>query len=462
MDKKRQEIPSNIREILPNIELFAQSSDDYINSLEMAVNLLQSEVENLRNQLKPKSNIQTEIKTEEKESLTKSKFLRCSSYEEVFSNYYEIVAKYLSITESNIFIYQAGRELKSISSEMESLILNSYLQRLVEEGIADWAIDKKEPSIIPNIYSEETKVESFFLIVPFYLLDNAIGLFLALTPSNGVDLPNSAFTELSNEAENASLAIDNLRSSEEISSMNSKLSALNNQMMRSSKLASIGELTTAISSEMSNPLQVIKANLKLLRDGVGNKTRRLDIISQEVDRITELNTRLSSFGDTYNYETSTEKISISGIFDELMSISSSQLQRDGISIDIKYEQSGMHLLGAKAQIQQALLNLLFFTRDTMPDGGKIKIVVSNNKNKYINIIISDNGNGIREEYLSKVFEPTFSEYSNETRIKRGLFLVKNMIEQHKGNISVFSEIGKGTTFRLTFPLFRNEESIKDE
>jgi signal transduction histidine kinase len=144
---------------------------------------------------------------------------------------------------------------------------------------------------------------------------------------------------------------------------------------------------------------------------------------------------------------------MSQIFEDVLKISSSQFQRDGISIETKYEDPNLRLFASKAQLQQAFLNILFFSRDTMPEGGKISIVVSNYKNKYINVLISDNGNGIDEKFVTKCFDPTFSDHYGETKIKRGLFLVKNMVEQHNGNISVLSEVGKGTAFRLSFPIF---------
>jgi len=449
MQKQKKKIPDSIREILPNMELFNQSSEDYIYSLEMAVNLLQREVENLRTQIKPQSESKD---LELSKEITKSEFLRCSSYEEILTNYSNIIEKYLPVTESNIYIYHSARILTPLTENLESELLSSYLNRLIEEGIADWAVEKKEMSIIPNIYNEEGQKESYFLIIPLYLLDSAIGLFLGIISRSGVDIPNSAFSEISTQQENVALAIDNLRSSKEMISMNKKLAALNEQMIRNSKLASVGELTQAISNEMSSPLQVIQANLKLIKDGVGDHSRRLDIVSKEVERIIELNSKLNSFGEQIAADKSPEPVDICKLFEDILNISSSQFQRDGIIIEPKFEDTDLRLFSSKAHLQQAFLNILFFSRDTMPDGGKISIVVSNNKNKYINVLISDNGNGIDDRFVSKVFDPTFSDFFSETKIKRGLFLVKNMVEQHKGTISVLSEVGKGTTFRLSFPL----------
>jgi signal transduction histidine kinase len=457
MQKLEKNIPANIREILPNIELFNQSSDDYINSLEMAVNLLQREVENLRNQIKPQYET---VDDNIKKDVAKSEFLRCATYEDIHSNYTSIISKYLPITESNIYIFYSVKKLKPLIKEMESDLLSQYFKQLIEEGIIDWAVEKKELSVIPNIYQDDNQSKSYFLIIPLYILDSAIGIFIAITPSSGVDLPNSAFAEISSQQENVAIAIDNLRSSEQMRSMNEKLSALNKQMLRTSKLASVGELTQAISKEMSTPLQIIKANLKLIKDGVGDHTRRIDIVCKEVGRIAELNSKLNNFGDQIIAEKSPEQIDVCDLFEDLLNIASSQFLRDGIYIETNYEAHGLFFLASKSQMQQAILNILFFSRDTMPDGGKISIVVSNNKNKYINILISDNGIGIDENYVSKVFDPAFSDHSSETKIKRGLFLVKNMVEQHNGRISVLSEVGKGTAFRLSFPV--SEVSVRNK
>jgi signal transduction histidine kinase len=451
MQEQEKKIPDSIKEILPNMELFTRSSEDYISSLEMAVNLLQREVENLRSQIKPQFE---SIKQNQDHNISKKDFLRCSSYEQIHSIFLSILRKHIPITESNFYLYHSANKLVPLVNDIESELLGSYLTKLVEEGIIDWAVEKKELSIIPNIYRDQTQQNSFFIIIPFYFLDSPIGFFLGISSKNGTDIPNSAFSEIAIHQENVAMAIDNLRSSEEMLLMNNKLAALNSQMIRNSKLASVGELTQAISNEMSSPLQIIKANIKLMKDGVGDQTLRLDIVCKEIDRIADLNNQLNSFGEQIAADKSPEPVKISKIFEDVLKISISQFQRDGIAIETKYEDQDIRLLSSKAQLQQAFLNILFFSRDTMPEGGKISIVVSNNKNKYINILISDNGNGIDEKYVSKCFEPTFSDHYSETKIKRGLFWVKKMVEQHNGIISVLSEVGKGTAFRLSFPIFR--------
>jgi len=120
----------------------------------------------------------------------------------------------------------------------------------------------------------------------------------------------------------------------------------------------------------------------------------------------------------------------------------------------------------KGQIQQVFSNLIINARQAMPDGGQLYISLENvdskestvlglYQGKYIKCTIRDEGPGIDQEHIDKVFEPFFS--TKETGKGLGLAIVYSIIKKHGGNISVDSESGKGTTFTIYLPASESQQ-----
>jgi signal transduction histidine kinase len=103
------------------------------------------------------------------------------------------------------------------------------------------------------------------------------------------------------------------------------------------------------------------------------------------------------------------------------------------------------------QLQQVALNLLLNAVDAMPDGGTIGVKTSHNSLTHsIQIEVSDTGEGIDKEVFDKIFQPFFTTKAKGTGL--GLSISKRLVEEHVGNITVESNSGRGTTFRITLPV----------
>ena len=100
-------------------------------------------------------------------------------------------------------------------------------------------------------------------------------------------------------------------------------------------------------------------------------------------------------------------------------------------------------------IKQAFLNLIQNAFAAMPNGGTLT-VQSKSNGDYISIVIADTGVGIPQEKLSKIFEPYYTTKASGTGL--GLTLVYKIMKEHNGEIHVTSEVNKGTTFVLDFPI----------
>lgn len=447
-EKNNQIVESDLEksENLKNIN----SNTEYIRLLEMSLEMLQREVEHLRNQLKPTglvANLPNELDSQQ---IQTNDFSNISTRDELIDIFFTALAKNIPILDLSLFLYNPESKLQEFSKKSMGSNLFDNVKHWEEQGIIDFALDNNKPMIIPDFKATNVQKNNF-LILPQKIGKKQLGVFVAEISVSNNELTESQLEILSKYSDYASIALDNIQSKEEIKQMNLKLSELNNQMLKSSRYASLGEIAASISNEIKTPLQIITANIQLIESGLGDSERRLQIIKQQVSTIDEINQRLSNLSENISMESSPAKNNICSIIDEALLFTSSRLQRDGIIIEKSYESDKLFINAVKHQIEQLIINLLLISRDSMPDGGKIHIGVYKNKNSNVAINISDTGNGFelnnQEEIAASQVISSF--YNN---INLNLYFVRKTIEQHKGKIAILSELGKGTTFKITLPL----------
>jgi len=138
-----------------------------------------------------------------------------------------------------------------------------------------------------------------------------------------------------------------------------------------------------------------------------------------------------------------------------------------INYENRVEENLHDVLGNGTEIYQVLLNLCVNAKEAIEVNGKIKLEASNlkideenifkypllNKGNYVHFSVSDNGSGIEENHLQKIFDPYFSTKVKETGSGLGLYVTYGIIKAHSGHIEVSSTIGKGTTFDVYLPSF---------
>ncbi|MCX6154050.1 MAG: ATP-binding protein [Candidatus Kapabacteria bacterium] len=427
------------------------TSSEYVRSLEMAVQLLQREVDHLRSQaVKPKAvDSNSNIANSEYYNNLSTLFSRCDIARDVFITLDPQISDTFEIIEYNIFFFTAKQKLYPVDERDTNVNLSAIAVHLEEQGIIDWAFEMGEPCVIPNLAEPELKTINFLIIIPIELRGINVGIFLAKTFKNKDSINFNELESLRTIAEAAAVALDNIKSSEEIKQMNMKLAGLNSQMLQSSKMASIGEIAGSISKEIDTPLKVLLGHLKLLQSGVGDQKRRIKVIVEQANKIDEINTRLSDLSVSANSEKSSEPIDLVSIIDEVLLFSGAQLMRDGIRVELEYQPDNYYINGFKPQLEQVFLSLLLHSRDSMPDGGIINIMIFESSGK-INVTLTDDGTGYEQEVLNHIFEPLFFPKSEERRIGSELYMIKNIIMQHNGLISIASELGKGTKFKIVF------------
>lgn len=430
---------------------FENSEENYIRHLEMSVELLKREIEHLRS----KEN-NTHKRNKPKKLVTESQannYLICKNNPEILQLFIDSILKTYPINETDLFLFDTNRKLYSATNSNASEVLDKYKNNFEENGIIDWVCSKESASAVPNL--EDFSADSTniaFIIIPMVLREMPIGIIIAGTSKMPTEFTEADLKQLYEQAAPAAIAIDNLISREEIVKMNSKLNSINRQMIESSKMASFGEIATSISGEINNSIQIIQANIGLIESGVGSPEQRFKIIKQQVESINVINKRLISLSSS-GHETKNTSVNLVSIIDDVLLFSNTQFRRDGIILQKEIEDGEFRISGSKAQLEQAILNILLFSRDNLDEGGKINIGLYKTRGEKINLIISDNSIGLSEEELKNIFEPIVS---SQNKSWTGLYLAKNIIAQHKGKIEIISELRKGITYKITLPKYNNK------
>lgn len=227
---------------------------------------------------------------------------------------------------------------------------------------------------------------------------------------------------------------------------------LKEQLSRAERLSSMGEMAAGISHEIRNPLGIIRSSAELLR----KKMAVLDPANSIPDVIVEETNRLNNIiTDFINFARPKKPnpipCRIDDVIDKNLKFLESQLKSDGYQIQHHYEDDLPTIMADPAMMYQAFLNILINAMQAMPQGGSIDIRVGVGENS-ISIVFDDEGEGIREDVLGKIWEPFFT--TKDTGTGLGLGIVKNIVESHGGTIRIEPRFLKGTRVAVNLPLSR--------
>ena len=238
------------------------------------------------------------------------------------------------------------------------------------------------------------------------------------------------------------------------------------QLRQSQKMEAVGQLTGGIAHDFNNILMVILANADALQEeenlDAATMTERLEQIAQAVARASELTGQLVAFSRKQTLNPKRTDLN------DLVSSTGKLLYRalgGNMEIDSLLAGDLWTVNVDRAQLETALVNLCINARDAMPNGGKLSIETRNislNKDNvtqatdvaagdYAMLSVTDTGSGMTEETRARVFEPFFTTKGVGKGTGLGLSMVYGFIKQSKGHITIHSEVGRGTTFRLYLP-----------
>lgn len=232
-----------------------------------------------------------------------------------------------------------------------------------------------------------------------------------------------------------------------------ELKAIQAQLVRSEKLASLGELVAGIAHEINNPLTgiMVFASLAGKNPKLPPELKTdMEMITRETERCAKIVKGLLEFSKESHPQK--KPSSINDIMDLTIALVENQSSFHDINIVRYYDMEIPLLLIDPHQIEQVFVNILLNASHAMPDGGNLTITTGiDSERGYARIDISDTGHGIPEHNLEKIFDPFFTTKENRGT-GLGLSVSYGIIDSHGGKIEVKSKVGSGTTFTIRLPL----------
>lgn len=236
------------------------------------------------------------------------------------------------------------------------------------------------------------------------------------------------------------------------------------QVEYSNKMASIGRLAAGVAHEINNPLAVINEKAGLIKDmftmkeiyaGDEKLIRLADGIISSVERCARITRRLLSF--MRHADGSFEPVNLEEIVQEVLGFLHKEAEYRSIAVSLNVPENIPQIVIDRGRLQEILLNVINNAFAAMEDGGHLDITARLEGRRSLSVTITDDGCGIPESDLERIFEPFFSTKTKGGGTGLGLSITSRLVQELDGSITVQSEEGKGTSFIITLPLPREKE-----
>jgi signal transduction histidine kinase len=229
------------------------------------------------------------------------------------------------------------------------------------------------------------------------------------------------------------------------------------QLQVSERLANLGRITAGVAHEVKNPLNSMRIwleNLKAsLPDVDGLPLQAVRVLDNEIDRLDSVVKRFLDF--TRPPEMHQEESSLKEILEGVLGVERPEFEKANIKVETRLDADVPNVLVDQPLLKQALLNLLVNAIQAMPGGGQLSISLRRGA-ETAEMEIRDTGRGIAPEHRQRIFQLFFTTRPGGSGI--GLASAFRTVQLHNGSIEFVSEVGRGTTFRISLPLAHQMES----
>jgi len=225
---------------------------------------------------------------------------------------------------------------------------------------------------------------------------------------------------------------------------------LQQQLVTSEKLASIGLLSAGVAHEINTPLTGISSYVQMLQKKVTDThfAQLLEKIEVQTERVSRIIKNLLSFSRNPS-DLAFHRVNLKDILQEIISLIDYKLKAMSIALELNL--APVKPIWAQGErLQQVFINIILNALDAMPGGGRLALDLSETAADAL-IVISDTGTGIKDQHLPRIFDPFFTTKGIGKGTGLGLSISYAIVKEHEGRIEVSSEAGKGTRFTIVLP-----------
>ena len=321
---------------------------------------------------------------------------------------------------------------------------------------ADYAADSRfvHDARLDRLIREEGIAS--LLAVPIPSSRGVVGLILAGSPRVGAFTPED-LDSLLQMARQASIAMENARLYESLKRSHEALSAAQDELVRQTRLAAIGQIAAAVAHEIRNPLSALSTCVQLLRRDLpagSDDAELIQIIQTESRRLNEIVSDFLTFGRPRPPRW--EAVALADVIQEAIAL----LQHDprcssAIAFDLMFDPTLPTVPADRDQLHQVFWNLCLNAVQAMGPEGKLRVDTRQADGRAV-IRIEDTGPGIPAAARSRIFDPFYTTKAGGVGL--GLAIVRRIVEDHGGDIAVESSQERGTCFTLTVALEQKQMS----
>jgi two-component system, NtrC family, sensor kinase len=290
-----------------------------------------------------------------------------------------------------------------------------------------------------------------FLVVIVLVVLGTYFLFRQLQLTTKLETEKSFLRERVREA-----TIELEKRNQQLQETNLELWHTNRRMNELGRLAAAGQTAAHFAHEVGTPLNLISGHVQLLRSDLDRDPRdaeaRIRTISAQIERIERIVRRML---DKTRFETELSPVDLNTVLRKLCDAMSPAFDKRNIQLVETFADKLPLMAGSSDRLQQLFLNLMNNSIDAMPDDGVIHVSTSlegkPGKAQRIAVDFTDTGSGMTPEVMSHIFDPLYTTKGRGRGTGLGLVIVNQVVAELGGTVTVESELGKGTRFRLTFP-----------
>jgi two-component system NtrC family sensor kinase len=395
--------------------------------------------------------------------------------DEVLANTIDLIVNVLQVGSVRVYLLAEGGEhlylaaARGLSREfVEDPLVR---RRALGEGLLGEVAQQGETVIaedvnqVGSIYRDAVQKEGLQSVayIPLRFKEQTLGVLSASShfsekfSSQQIEFLTSIGNQIGMAVENANLFEKTRKALEDVS-------AAQEQVMRTEKLASLGKLAATIAHEINNPLAVVLTYIRLMLKLIAREhftpgrlediNRYLATMEAETSRCGEVVKNLLAFARQSQVDMRAN--SIPEIIDRTLPLVLHDLELRGIKLVKDLEADIPQVQCDFKQIQQALLNVLGNAAEAMTEGGTLTLQVCQAANgDYVEVVVTDTGCGIPSENLKDIFEPFFTTKEERKGVGLGLAVVYGIVTRHQGKIEVESPPAGGETgsrFRIFLPI----------
>ena len=306
-----------------------------------------------------------------------------------------------------------------------------------------------------------------WFLVHLYVGRPLKGLMLAMEEVRGGDLTASVSVQRTDEV--GKLAVEFNSMVRELESARRHLleisearEALEAGLRRVDKLATLGQLSAGLAHEIGSPLQILNGRARALAsrtDLPADVRRAAQVFEEQSDRIAKIVEQLLTVARRKPAHWG--EIDLGTTVGPIVDLLEHEARRRAVRLDFERPSTPLMVVADVDQVQQVTLNLLSNALRATPRGGRVRLTLAASSFKSgegvheypsVSLVVDDTGCGIAEELLGQIFEPFFTTWADAGGAGLGLTVVKSIVDEHGGTITVLSEKNIGTRFTVHFPV----------